>query len=134
MSYIHSNSRVGAIVTLLCETDFVARNDEFKKLAQDIAMHVTAMDSKYLKPEDVDLKIIAKEREIWEAQLKKEGKPEKLMANILSGKEDKFRRESALLTQPFVKNPDVTVGELVAEKIGKIGENIQIAGFKRMEL
>lgn len=133
-SYVHSNSRVGAMVKLLCETDFVARNEEFKELAQEIAMHITAMNPKYIKPEEVEEGVVAKEKEIWTEQLKNEGKPENLVANILAGKEKKFREELALLTQPFVKNPDQTIEELIKEKIGKIGENIQVGEFKRIEL
>jgi len=133
-SYVHSNGRVGAIVKLMCETDFVGRNDEFKALAQDIAMHVTASNPKYLKPEEVPAEIVAKEREIWTAQLAEEKKPEDIMQKILEGKEKKFREEVSLLTQPFVKNPDQTVGELITEKISKIGENIQVGEFSRLEL
>jgi elongation factor Ts len=134
VSYVHSNNRVGTMVKLLCETDFVARNEEFKELAQEIAMHITAMNPKYIKPEEVEDEVVAKEKEIWTEQLKNEGKPENLVANILAGKEKKFREELALLTQPFVKNPDQTVEELIKEKIGKIGENIQVGEFKRIEL
>jgi elongation factor Ts len=138
-SYIHSNSKVGAIVKLHCETDFVARNEEFKALAQDIAMHITAMSPQYLKPEDVSGEVVAKEKEIWTEQLKSEnpgraGKPADILEKIMAGKEKKFREENALLTQSFVKNPDQTVGELVTEKIGKIGENIQVGEFYRIEL
>ncbi len=133
-SYVHSNGRVGAIVKLLCETDFVARNEEFKSLAQDIAMHVTAIDPKYLKPEDVPAEAIEKEKEIWKVQLASENKPAEMMAKILEGKERKFREEISLLTQPFVKNPDQTVGGLITEKISKIGENIQVGDFSRLEL
>ncbi len=134
VSYIHSNSRVGAIVKLLCETDFVARNEEFKKLAEDIAMHITAMNPKYIKPEDVSQEIVDKEKEIWIEQLKNEGKPENLMANILAGKEKKFREELSLMKQAYVKNPEQTIDDLVKEKIGKIGENIQVGKFYRIEL
>ncbi len=134
VSYIHSNSRVGAIVNLLCETDFVARNEEFKKLAEDIAMHITAMNPKYIKPEEVPVEIVDKEKEIWIEQLKNEGKPENLMPNILAGKEKKFREELSLMTQAYVKNPDQTIDDLVKEKIGKIGENIQVGKFYRIEL
>lgn len=133
-NYIHSNGKVGAIIKLLCETDFVARNEEFRKLASDIAMHITAMNPKYIKPEDVSMEIVAKEKEIWTAQLKNEGKPENLFENILSGKEKKFREELSLLTQAFVKNPEQTIDDLVKEKIGKIGENIQVGEFHRIEL
>lgn len=134
VSYIHSNGRVGAMVKLLCETDFVARNDDFKTLARDVAMHITAMNPKFLKPEDVDQKLVEKEKEIWIEQLKNEGKPENIIPNILAGKEKKFREDLALISQPFVKNPDVTIETLIAENIGKIGENIQIGGFARLEL
>jgi elongation factor Ts len=134
VSYIHSNGKVGAIVKLLCETDFVARNEEFKILAGDIAMHITAMNPKYIKPEEVEEEIVSKEKEIWTEQLKNEGKPENLMPNILLGKEKKFREELSLMTQAFVKNPEQTIEELIKEKIGKIGENIQVGNFCRIEL
>ena len=133
-SYIHSNGRVGAIVKLLCETDFVARNEEFKMLAQDIAMHITAMNPQCVKPEEVAGDLVEKEKKIWKEQLKNEKKSKEMIPNILSGKEKKFRRELALLTQPFVKNPEQTVGELITEKIAKIGENIQVGEFYRIEL
>jgi len=134
VSYIHSNGRVGAMVKLLCETDFVGRNEAFKALAQDIAMHVTAANPKYLKPEEVPAEIVEKEREIWTAQLAQENKPADIMQKILEGKEKKFREEISLLTQPFVKNPDQTIGALLTENISKIGENIQIGEFHRIEL
>lgn len=133
-SYVHSNRKVGAMVKLLCETDFVARNADFQALAQDIAMHITAMQPRFLKPEDVPVEMVAKEKEIWREQLKNEGKPENMFEKIMEGKEKKFREEMALLTQPFVKNPEQTVGGLIAEAIGKIGENIQVGEFHRMEL
>lgn len=134
VSYVHSNNKVGAIVKLLCETDFVARNNEFKKLAQDIAMHVTAMNPVCIKPEEVNQEMVEKEKDIWTEQLKNENKSQDLIPNILIGKEKKFRQELALLTQPFVKDPSQTVGELITEKIGKIGENIQVEEFSRLEL
>lgn len=134
VSYIHSNSRVGSLVKLLCETDFVARNTEFQDLAKDIAMHVTAMSPQFLRPEEVPVEAIEKEKEIWKAQLTKEGKPENMMEKIMEGKEKKFREEISLMTQSFVKDPSVKIGDLIAEKIGKIGENIQIGEFVRFEL
>jgi len=133
-SYIHSNNKVGALVELFCETDFVARNDDFKALARDIAMHITASNPKYLRAEDVPQEAVEKEKEIWIAQLKNEGKPENMLEKILPGKEKKFREEWALLSQPFVKNPEITIKVLVEENIGKIGENIQIGRFSRFEL
>lgn len=107
-AYIHSNGKVGAIVKLYCETDFVARNDEFKALAQDIAMHIVACNPKYLKSEEVSEETVAAE--------------------------GRSREELALLTQAFVKNPDQTIQDLLTEKISKIGENIQIGEFARFEL
>lgn len=133
-AYVHSNGKVGAIVKLYCETDFVARTKEFKELAQDIAMHVTAMDPKYVKPEDVPQELVEKEKEIWIAQLETKKKPKEIMDKILEGKEKKFRQDLALLTQSFVKNPDETVAELINGKIIKTGENIQVGGFSRLEL
>ncbi len=134
VSYIHSNKRVGALVQLFCETDFVAMNEEFQDLARDIAMHITAANPRCIKPEEVTAEDLAKEKEIWAEQLKNEGKPAEMLEKIIGGKEAKFRSESALLTQPFIKNPEITVGDLITEKIHKIGENIQIGAFTRYEL
>jgi elongation factor Ts len=134
VSYVHSNNRVASLVKLLCETDFVARNEEFQSLAKDIAMHVTAMNPKFIKPEDMPAEMIEKEKEIWKAQLTGEGKNAEMIEKIMIGKEKKFREESALLTQAFVKNPEITVSELIIEKIGKIGENIQVGEIVRLEL
>ncbi|HFC36194.1 MAG TPA: elongation factor Ts [Candidatus Moranbacteria bacterium] len=133
-SYIHSNGKIGAMVKLYCETDFVARNEEFQELAKDIAMHISAMNPQFLNPEDVTEEVIAKEKEIWLEQMKDENKPEEIKQKIMEGKEKKFREEMSLMTQSFVKNPDVTVGELVTEKISKVGENIKVGDFVRFEL
>lgn len=133
-SYIHSNGQVGAIVKLLCETDFVARNEEFKLLASDIAMHIVAMNPQYLAVEDVPEKIVSKEKEIWMDQLKAEKKPAEIIPKIIFGKELKFKQEISLLSQPFVKNPEQTVENLIAEKIAKMGENIRIGNFWRTEV
>jgi elongation factor Ts len=132
--YLHPNKRIGAMVKLLCETDFVARNEEFQELAKDIAMHVAAINPKVIKPEDVSSELIEKEKELWIEQLRAEKKPEEMMEKIMQGKEKKAREEMALLTQSFVKDPNKTVGELIAEKVGKIGENIQVSEFVRYEL
>jgi elongation factor Ts len=134
ISYIHSNKRIGAMVKLLCESDFVALNSEFQELGKDIAMHITAMDPKFIRPEDVSKEMIEKEKEIWKEQMKNEKKPKAIMEKIMEGKEKKLREDFALLTQAFIKNPDLKVGELIAEKIGKIGENIQVGDFVRFEL
>lgn len=134
VSYIHSNNRVGALVQLYCETDFVARNQDFQDLARDIAMHITAANPKYVKAEEVTEEDVAREKEIWAEQLKNEGKPADMLEKIMAGKESKFRGEIALLSQPFIKNPDITVGDLLTENILKIGENIQVGAFTRYEL
>lgn len=133
-SYVHSNSHIGALVKLYCETDFVARNEEFQGLGRDIAMHVAASSPQYVKPEEVPTELVEKERAIWSEQLAGEGKPADLVEKIMLGKEEKFRNEISLLTQPFVKDPTKTVGELLTEKIHKIGENIQVGGFVRYEM
>lgn len=130
-SYVHSNLKMGAMVKILCETDFVARNDAFQAFASDIAMHITAADPQCLRPEDVDPDLVAKERAIWKEQLKNEGKPDDMMDKILEGKEKKLRSEVALLSQSFVKDPDKTVEDLLNETVAKIGEKIEIAEFAR---
>ncbi len=129
--YVHSNQKMGAMVKVLCETDFVARNEDFQKFASDIAMHITASAPQCLRPESVDDAFVAKEREIWTEQLKNEGKPAEIMDKIMAGKEQKLRNELALLTQSFVKEPDKTVEEYLNEHIAKIGEKIEIGEFAR---
>lgn len=133
-SYIHSNNKIGVLVHLGCETDFVAKNEDFQGLARDIAMHVAASAPMYLSPDEVPAELIEKEKEIWEDQLKQEGKPEKIWGQIMEGKESKFREEMALLTQPFVKNPDLTIEGLLNESINKIGENIKLEKFVRYSI
>lgn len=134
VAYVHSNNHIGVLVKLFCETDFVARNEEFREFGRDIAMHVAALAPRYVKPEEVPEELVAKEREIWREQLAKENKPKEILEKIMAGKEEKFRNENALLTQVFVKDGNKTVGELLTEKIHKIGENIQIGGFVRYEM
>ncbi|HIP49896.1 MAG TPA: translation elongation factor Ts [Candidatus Pacebacteria bacterium] len=129
--YVHSNQKMAAMVKILCETDFVARNADFQAFAQDIAMHITATNPQCVRPEDVDADFVAKEKEIWTEQLKNEGKPEDIMKKIMEGKEQKLRAESALLSQPFVKDPDKTVEDLMNELVAKIGEKIEIGEFAR---
>lgn len=133
-TYVHSNARVGVMLTLLCETDFVARNDDFKELGRDLAMHIAAMAPLYVTPEEVPLDVVAKERAIWEEQVKAEGKPAEIAERILAGKEKKFREDLALVSQAFVKDPSKTVGELITESIHKIGEKIQVGKFVRYEI
>lgn len=130
-SYVHSNQKLGAMVKILCETDFVARNEDFQIFATDIAMHITATDPQCVRPEDVDADFVTSERAIWEEQLKNEGKPTEIMDKIMEGKEKKLRAESALLSQPFVKDPDKTIEDLLNELVAKIGEKIEIGEFAR---
>jgi elongation factor Ts len=133
-SYIHSNQKLGVLVQIGCETDFVARNDEFVQMAKDIAMHIAATNPLCISGDEVSHELVEKEREIWMSQLKNEGKKEQMIENILIGKEKKFREETALLSQPFVKNPDITVEQLIKEMITKVGENIKVVRFCRFSL
>lgn len=130
-SYIHPNNQIGVILHLGCETDFVSKNEDFQSLGRDIAMHVAASSPLYLAPEEVPKELIEKEREIWKEQLASEGKPEKMWDQIMEGKENKFRDEISLLRQAFVKNPDITIEQLITDSITKIGENIKIEKFVR---
>ncbi len=133
-SYIHGNNRLGVMVQLGCETDFVAKNDDFQLLAKDICMHIAATNPLTLTAEEVSAEMVAKEREIWREQLLNEGKKEAMLDNILVGKEKKFREESALLKQPFVKNPEITVEQLLSQAVVKMGENIKVVKFARFSI
>ena len=133
-TYVHTNGKVAALVKVLCETDFVAKNEEFQSLAKDIAMQVVAMNPKSVDPEDISIKLVEEQREVWMEEIKKEGKPKDIAEKIIQGKEQKFRNENALLSQSFVKDSDQTVEEVVKEKIAKMGENIVVKEFSRMEL
>jgi len=133
-SYIHQNSRIGVLVHLGCETDFVAKSDAFIEAAKDIAMHIAASNPLFLNPEDVSNELVEKEKEIWIEQLKNEGKNDKIIDNILVGKEKKFREENALMAQPFVKNPEITIAQLVNDLINKIGENVKVVRFCRYSI
>lgn len=130
-SYIHSNNKIGVLVHLACETDFVAKNKDFQELARDIAMHVAASAPLYTEPSEVPDELIEKEKEIWRDQLKNEGKPEKMWDQIMTGKENKFRDEISLLKQAYVKNPEITIEQLLTDSITKIGENIKLEKFVR---
>jgi elongation factor Ts len=130
-TYVHSNQKMGAMVKVMCETDFVAKNKDFQVFAQDIAMHIVALDPQCLNAEDLEDDFVKKEKEIWIEQLRKDGKSEDIMDKILEGKEEKLRKESALMSQSFVKDPDKTIEELKNELIVKIGEKIEIGEFAR---
>ncbi len=132
-SYIHGN-RIGVIVEVNSETDFVAKNEEFQVFARDIAMHIAANNPQYVSREDVPASVVAKEREVLENQARNEGKPEKIIEKMVEGRINKFFGEICLLEQPFLKDTDKSVQELLTEKIAKIGENINIRRFVRYEL
>ncbi len=132
-SYIHGEGRIGVLVEVNCETDFVAKTEEFKTFVRDIAMHIAASDPQYLSREDVPEEVIEKEKEILRAQALNEGKPEKVVDKMVEGRLEKFFKEVCLLEQPFVKDPDKTVKDILTEKIATIGENITIRRFVRYE-
>jgi elongation factor Ts len=131
-TYIHLGGKVGVMVELNCESDFVAKNDEFKQLAREIAMHIAAVNPACISRDDMDPAIVAVERKSAEDQA--EGKPERAIANIVEGKLNKFLAESCLLEQAFVKNPDQTVQELLTAMISKMGENMVVKRFVRFEV
>lgn len=133
-SYIHGGGRIGVLVEVNCETDFVGKTDQFREFVRDIAMHIAASSPKYVRREDVPAEDIEKEREILRAQALNEGKPEKVVDKIVEGRISKYYEEYCLLEQQFVKDPDKTVQELLNEKISTIGENISIRRFVRYEL
>lgn len=133
-SYIHGDGRIGVLVEVNCETDFVAKTDEFKELVKDIAMQIAAAKPEYVRREDVPESVIEKEKEILKAQALNEGKPEHIVEKMVQGRIEKHYKEICLLDQPFIKNPDITVQQLVNEKIAKIGENIVVRRFVRFEL
>jgi elongation factor Ts len=132
-SYIHGNGRIGVLVEVNCETDFVARNEEFRSFAKDIAMQVAASNPKYLSRDNVPSEVIEKEREILKAQAINEGKPEKIVEKIVDGRIEKYYEENCLLEQPFIKDTDKSVSQLIMEKIAIIGENITVSRFARFE-
>ena len=133
-AYIHPGSQIGVLIQVNCETDFVARNEEFKEMVHDLAMHIAAFNPLYISPEDVPEDVVEKEKEIYKEQLLNEGKPEKMLDKIVEGKLQKYFEEVCLLNQSYLKNEDQTVKEFVEEKISKIGENINIKRFERFSL
>jgi len=132
-AYIHMGGRIGVLVEVNCETDFVAKSDEFKALAKDIAMHIAASRPEYVSREDIPAEVLEHERGLYRQIALNEGKPEKIIDKIVEGKIDRYVTEVCLLEQPFVKDPDITVGELITAKIAKIGENIAVRRFARFE-
>ncbi len=133
-SYIHLGGKIGVLVEVNCETDFVARNDEFRAFVRNICLQVAATNPAYLKKEDVPESILDKERQIIKTQALNDGKPEKVIEKITEGRLEKYYRENCLLEQTFVKDEDITINELLTNLIAKIGENILIRRYSRFEI
>ncbi len=132
-SYIHGDGRIGVLIEVNTETDFAAKNEDFKAFVKDVAMQVAATKPDYVRREEVPADIVEKEKEILKAQALNEGKPEKIIEKMVEGRIDKFYKEICLLEQPFIKDPDKTVQQLLTEKVAVIGENISIRRFVRFE-
>src|SRR5437762_2005193 len=133
-SYIHAGGKIGVLVEVNCESDFVARTDDFKDLVKDIAMHIAASDPKFVRKEDVTPEAYEKEKDIYRAQAASTGKPANVVEKIVEGKMAKFYEEVCLMDQPFVKEPGINIHQLVASKIGKLGENISVRRFARFKV
>ena len=133
-SYIHAGGRIGVLVEINCETDFVAKTDAFKELVKDIAMHIAATNPSYLKREEVPTAELEHEQAVLAEQARNEGKPEKIIEKMVAGRIEKYYKEVCLMEQPFVKDPDKTISDLITESIAKIGENISIRRFTRYQL
>jgi elongation factor Ts len=133
-SYIHAGGKIGVLVEVNCETDFVARTEEFQELVKDLAMHIAASDPRFASRDEVTADVLERERAIYREQAAQSGKPAAMLDRIVEGKVEKFYGEAVLVEQPFVKNPDVTVGQLITEKVAKIGENIRVRRFVRFKL
>jgi|YelNatPaOPRAMG01_1025707.scaffolds.fasta_scaffold14398_7 elongation factor Ts len=133
-SYIHPGAQLGVLVEVNCESDFVARTEEFRQLVHDIAMQIAAADPQYIRREDVPAEVLEKEREIERARALAEGKPEKVVDKIVEGRLNKFYEEVCLYDQPFIKDNTLTVGQLIASKIAQFGENITVSRFVRFKV
>jgi elongation factor Ts len=133
-SYIHMDSKLGVLVEINCETDFVAKNDDFKEFAKNIAMHITATNPVSIRPEDVPKETIDKEKEIYRAQVLDMGKPEQIADKIVDGKMKKYFSENCLMNQAYVRDSNITIEDLLNEMVAKIGENITIKRFARFKI
>lgn len=133
-AYIHAGGKIGVLIEVNCETDFVARNDDFKTFVNDLALQVAASSPSYVRREEIPVDIVTKERSIYEGQAKEMGKPPAAWPKIIEGKLEKFFQENCLLEQSFIKDPSVTVKDLLAQQIAKIGENMNIRRFTRYQL
>jgi len=133
-SYVHPGNKIGVMVKINCETDFVANTPDFQELVKDIAMHIAASRPRFVKREDVTQDILDKEKEIFADQARESGKPEKIIDKIVTGKMDKFYEENCLLEQSFVKDTNISIQELIQQKIAILGENIMVGAFTRYEI
>lgn len=133
-SYIHAGGQLGVLVEVNCESDFVARTDDFQELVRDIAMHIAAADPQFVRKEDVTAAVLDKEKDIQKARAINEGKPEKVAEKIVEGRMAKFYEEVCLLEQPFVKENTITIDQLIKAKIAKLGENISVSRFSRFKV
>ena len=134
ISYIHAGGKIGVLVEINCESDFVARTDDFKEMAHDIAMHIAASDPKFIRREDVTTADFDREKDIYRSQAAATGKPAPVVEKILEGKMAKFYEEVCLLDQPFIKDQTISVQQLIATKVGKLGENISVRRFARFKV
>ena len=133
-SYIHAGGKIGVLVEVNCESDFVARTDDFKELIHDIAMHIAASDPKFVRKEDVTAEDFAREKDIYIAQAIASGKPANIAEKMVAGKMEKFYEEVCLLEQPFIKDQTINISQLIAAKVGKLGENIAVRRFARFKV
>ncbi|MDH5564334.1 MAG: elongation factor Ts, partial [Nitrospirota bacterium] len=133
-SYIHAGSKIGVLLEVNCETDFVARNEEFQAFVKEIALQIAASQPAFVKRDDIPADLVERERNIYLAQVKESGKPEAAWEKIVAGKLEKYYQEQCLLEQGFIKDPKVTIQEMVSQKIAKLGENISISRFTRYQL
>ena len=133
-SYIHMDSKLGVLVEINCETDFVAKNDDFKEFAKNIAMHITATNPVGIRQEDVPKETMDKEKEIYRAQVLEMGKPEKIVDKVVEGKLKKYFKDNCLMNQAYVRDPNITIEDLLNEMVAKIGENITIKRFARFKI
>ena len=133
-TYIHAGGKIGVLIELNCESDFVARTEDFQSLLKDIAMHIAATDPRYVRPEDVTIEDLEREKDVYRAQAAATGKPAPVIEKIVDGKMAKFYEEVCLLEQPFIKDQAVSIKELIAQKVGKLGENITVRRFARFKV
>jgi len=133
-SYIHAGGKIGVLVEINCESDFVARTEDFKELVHDVAMHIAASDPKFVRKEDVTPEAYEREKDIYRAQAAATGKPPQVVEKILEGKMSKFYEEVCLYEQPFIKDQTISISQLIASKIGKLGENITVRRFARFKV